>query len=173
MYGNKNQTQLTLVWQVKFRNQKQNKTKQNKTVMMKNITKLAWLLKFILIHTVRASAITLRSTAASSSWRSLVIAVKQASGTTSAALRVKKLELALISFPMYWVEGHISHCSQVSRRCHPEWSLCFGEFGWSSLIKHPPWTAFLLVMGKNLRVFYESQFCRVSISISLSDFVRD
>ena len=28
MYGNKNQTQLTLVWQVKFRNQKQNRTKQ-------------------------------------------------------------------------------------------------------------------------------------------------
>ena len=107
----------------------------------------------VIIHTVRASAITLRSTAASSSWRSLVIAVKQASGTTSAALRVKKLELALISFPMYWVEGHISHCSQVSRRCHPEWSLCFGEFGWSSVIKHPPWTAFLLVMGKKLACF--------------------
>ena len=28
MYGNKNQTQLTLVQQVKFRDQKQNKTKE-------------------------------------------------------------------------------------------------------------------------------------------------
>ena len=46
------------------------------------------------IHTnhdgVRATAIMLRSIAASSSWRSLVIAVKQAKGTTSAALRVEK-----------------------------------------------------------------------------------
>ena len=46
------------------------------------------------IHTnhdgVRATAIMLRSIAASSSWRSLVIAVEQASGTKSTTLRGKK-----------------------------------------------------------------------------------
>ena len=56
------------------------------------------------IHTnhdgVRATTIMLRSIPASLSWRSSVIAVKEASETASAALWVKKLELALISFPM-------------------------------------------------------------------------
>ena len=46
-YGNKNQTKLTLVYHLKFCVQK-----QNKTGMMTNITKLAYLLKFILIMTV-------------------------------------------------------------------------------------------------------------------------
>ena len=30
---------------------------------------------------------------------------------------------------MHWVESHISHCSRVLRRCHPELSSCSGEFG--------------------------------------------
>ena len=49
---------------------------------------------------VRATAIKLKSVVSSSSWRSLVIAVKQASEITSAILHVNKKELALISFPM-------------------------------------------------------------------------
>ena len=36
---------------------------------------------------------------------------------------------------MRWVEGHISHCSRVLRRCHPERSSCSGEFGCRSLMK--------------------------------------
>ena len=53
-----------------------------------------------------------------------------------------------------WVEGHISHCSRVLWRCHPERSSSSGEFGCLSFIKHMPWTlCFLLVMWKNLRVF--------------------
>ena len=123
-----------------------NKTEQNRNDEKYNQTSIT-----VKIHThhagVRATAITLR-------WRSSVIAVKQASGTTSAALRVKKLELAPISFPMRWVEGHISHCSRVLRRCHSERSSCSGEFGCRSFIKPFPWTVcFLLVMWKNLRVF--------------------
>ena len=34
---------------------------------------------------------------------------------------------------MRWEEDHISHCSWVLRRCHPERSSCSGEFGWKSL----------------------------------------
>ena len=49
---------------------------------------------------VRATAIMLRSTAARKSWRSLVIAVKEASTITSSALLVNKLELAQIYFPI-------------------------------------------------------------------------
>ena len=50
---------------------------------------------------VRATAIILSSIAASSSWRSPVIAVKQISEFTSAALRVYNSKLALTSFPMH------------------------------------------------------------------------
>ena len=54
-------------------------------------------------------------------------------------------------------------------RCHPERSLCSGEFGCRSFIKHLPWTVcFLLVMWKN---FYEPQFGRVSLNILISDSV--
>ena len=71
-------------------------------------------------------------------------------------------------------EGHISHCSRVSRRCHPERSLCSGEFGCRSFTKHSPWNVcFPLVMWKNLRVSYEPQFGRVSLNISLSDSVLE
>ena len=57
-----------------------------------------------------------------------------------------------------------------SLRCHPEQSLCSGEFGCRLFIKHSPWTVcFLLVVWKKLACFYEPQFCRVSPSISLSD----
>ena len=61
---------------------------------MKNIAKVAQ----VKIHTnhddgVRATAIMLRSNAASSSWRSPVIAMKHASVIASAARRVKKENL--------------------------------------------------------------------------------
>ena len=66
-----------------------NKTEQNRNDEKYNQTGIT-----VEIHTnhagVRATAITLRSIASSLSWRSSVFAVKQASGTTSAALRVKK-----------------------------------------------------------------------------------
>ena len=47
--------------------------------------------------TVRATAILLRSIAAESSWRSPVIAVKQASDITSAAVRVNNKGLASVT----------------------------------------------------------------------------
>ena len=66
-----------------------NKTEQNRNYEKYNQTGIA-----VKIHTnhdgVRATAIMLRSIAASSSWRSSVIAVEQASGTKSTTLRVKK-----------------------------------------------------------------------------------
>ena len=49
---------------------------------------------------------------------------------------------------------HLSHCSRVLQRCHPEQSSCSSEFGCHSFIKHSTWTVcFLLVMWKNLCVF--------------------
>ena len=87
MSGNKNQTRLTLVYYIKFRVQKQNNTKQNDEKY--NLTGIT--VKIHINHDgIRATAIMLSSIAASSSWRSSVIAVKQASGTTSGALRVEK-----------------------------------------------------------------------------------
>ena len=47
-----------------------------------------------------------------------------------------------------WVEGHISHCSRVLWRCHPERSSCSGKFGCLSFIKHMPWTLFCLSCEK-------------------------
>ena len=55
---------------------------------------------------------------------------------TLAALRVNNQELTLISFPMRWVEGHISHWSLVLQRSHPEKSLCSCEFRCRLFIKH-------------------------------------
>ena len=113
------------------------------------------------------------SIAASSSWRSPVIAVKQASENTSAALRVKKLELPLISFLMRWVEGRIGHCSRVLRRCHHERSSCSGEFGFRSFIKQSPSAVCVpLVMWKKC-VFLRAQFGWRSLNISLSDSVLE
>ena len=74
-YGNQNQTQLKLVQHIKFRVQKQNKKNRNdEEYSQTGIT--------VKIHSnhvgVRATAIMLRSVAAGSSWRSPVIAIKQA-----------------------------------------------------------------------------------------------
>ena len=67
---------------------------KNKTEQSRNGEKYKQTGITVKIHTnhadVRATAITLRSIAVCSSWRSSVIAVKQAAGTTTAALQVKK-----------------------------------------------------------------------------------
>ena len=99
---------------------------------------------------VRATAIMLRSIAASSSSPSPVIAQKKVSEITSTALRVNK-ELALISFAMRWVEGHISHSRLVLRRCHPQQPLCSREFGCRLFIKRLD--QFVFVTWKPLLVF--------------------
>ena len=99
---------------------------------------------------VRATAIMLRSIAASSSSPSPVIAQKKVSEITSTALRVNK-ELALISFPMRWVEGHISHSRLVLRRCHPQQPSCSREFGCPLFIKRLE--QFVFVTWKPLLVF--------------------
>ena len=113
---------------------------------------------------VRATAIMLRSIAASSSSRSPVIAQKKVSEITSTALRVNK-ELALIPFPMRWVEGHISHSRLVLRRCHPQQPSC-------SLIHKTPWAVCFRHM-KTLACFYEPQFDRISLNISLPDSILE
>ena len=109
----------------------------------------------------------LRSIAASSSWRSPVIAVKQASEITLATLRVNNWELVLISFPMSWVEGHISHTNRELRRCHLEQSFdCY------LFIKYRPWAVcFLLVAWKKTCVFLWAIIWPDSLKISLSDSV--
>ena len=82
-----------------------NKTEQNRNDEKYNQTGIT-----VKIHTnhagVRATAITLKSIAASSPWRSSVIAVKQASGTTSAALRVKNK--SLLWYPFRCVEWKVT-----------------------------------------------------------------
>ena len=74
-YGNQNQTQLKLVQHIKFRVQKQKKkNRDDEKYSQTGIT--------VKIHSnhvgVRATAIMLGSVAAGSSWRSPVIAIKQA-----------------------------------------------------------------------------------------------
>ena len=80
----------------------------------------------------------LRSITATSSWRSPVLVVKQASEITSAAL---------LSETMHCVEGHISHSSWILRRCHPEESLCSCEFNRGSFLKHAPFKLFVFYLS--------------------------
>ena len=125
------------------------------------------------IHTnndgVRATAIMLRSIAASSSWRSPVIAMKQASEITLSAFEYT----TLISFPMRWVEGHISHSSRILRRCHPEQSTCSYKFGCRSFIKHTPLAVFFFYFSciKTCGFFCKPQCGRILLKISLSYIV--
>ena len=87
-----------------------------------------------------------------------------------------------ISFPRRWVESHISHCSRVLRRCHPERSSCSGEFGCRSFKKHSPCTVcFLPCHVKKLACFYELKFFLIfcflfgwsSLNISPQDSVLE
>ena len=103
---------------------------KNKTEKNRNDKKCSQTGITVKIHTnyddVRPTTIMLRSIAASTS----------SSEITSAALQVKNSELDLMSFPMRWVEGHISHNRLVLWRCHKEQSSCSCEFGCRSLIKN-------------------------------------
>ena len=124
--GNKNQIQLSLVQLIQFLFK--NKTEKNRNDEKYRQNDIA--IKIQNNHNgVRATAIMLRSITATSSWRSPVLVVKQASEITSAALS---------SETMHCVEGHISHSSLILRRCHPEESLCSCEFNRGSFLKHAP-----------------------------------
>ena len=62
-------------------------------------------------------------------------------------------ELALISFSMSWVEGHISPSKRVLWRCHSKQSSCSCEFGCRSFIEHTLWAiCFQIFIWKNWRV---------------------
>ena len=111
-----------------------NKTDQDRNDENYNQTGIA-----VKIHTNRDNdrtiTIMLRFTAASSSWGSPVVALKQASQVASAAFRVNNWELALITFSMRWVEDHISHRNRVLRYCHPVQSSRSWKLGCRSFIK--------------------------------------
>ena len=48
------------------------------------------------------------------------------------------------------VEWKATTVTWILRRCHPEKSLCFCEFGRRSFIKHAPWRVFfLIILWKN------------------------
>ena len=155
-YGTKNQTQLTLVQHIysfMFKKKIQNQTRWWEKYSQTGIT--------IKMHTNHdgVEAIMLRSIAASSSSRSPFIALKKASEITTTVLRVNK-ELALISFPMLWVEGHISHSRLVLRRCHPQQPSCSRKFGCRSFIKRleqfvfVTWKPLLVYMNHNSTGFH-------------------
>ena len=85
MYGNKNQTQLTVLYYIEFC--VQNKTEQNRND--EKYSQTGTTVKFHTNHEgARGTAIMLRSIAAGPSRRSSVIVVKKASEITSPALRV-------------------------------------------------------------------------------------
>ena len=78
------------------------------------------------------------------------------SGTASYVTKTWAEVKILISFPMHWVESHISHCSWVLWRCPSEQSSYSGEFGCHSFITHSPWTAcFLPCHAQKLACFNE------------------
>ena len=106
---------------------------------------------------MRATAM-LRSIAANSLSRSPVVAAKKTSEITSAALRVNK-GLALISFPMRWVEGHISHSRRVLWRCHPQQPSCSRKFGCRLFLKHTHWAVCLRHM-KTLTIWQKQESSR-------------
>ena len=106
---------------------------------------------------MRATAM-LRSIAANSLSRSPVVAAKKTLEITSAALRVNK-GLALISFPMRWVEGHISHSRWVLWRCHPQQPSCSRKFGCRLFLKHTHWAVCLRHM-KTLTIWQNQEFSR-------------
>ena len=115
---------------------------------------------------VGPTAIMLRSTAASSSWRSLVIAGKQASEITSAALRVNDWELVLIFFRCVEGRPHQPHQPALSSR-----EILMLLWMRLSFIRksHALSNLCLIVMCETLRVFMSHN----SFHVSLSDSVLD
>ena len=149
---------------------------KNKTEQNRNDEKYGQMGTTLKIYTshdgFRATTIMLSpSRLARSSWRSPVIAVKKASEIKSAALRMNNKELALMSFWMPWVEGHISHCSRVLQCCHPEQSSCSGKF--RLLFIHKTLALNNLFSNCYVKKTREAQFERISLNISLSDSVLE
>ena len=155
--GNKNQTQLTLVQYIKF--ELKNKTEQNrndKKCSQSGIT--------VITHTnhdgVRATAIMLRSNVANSEIVSEASLRNYIDRPSSEQLRAFSdvLSDALSG------EGHISHCNQILRLCHPEQSSCSGEFGCCSFVKLALSSFFTICHVKKIACFCEPQFGRISLN---------
>lgn len=139
--------------------QNQNKTKKQWWKIWQN-----WYIRKKVIQSMLSeprTAISLMYIAASSLWRSTIIAVEQAWN--------------------YIVRPSVTSVTTAEfyRRSHPEQSSCSNEFCRRSFIKYTPWSVcFLIVMltkknktKKNLRLFHEPRFGRCSLNISLSDSV--
>ena len=139
-YSYKTLSQPTLVWYIWICS----KSKQNQKTMMKNMTKLVYQEKKIQSTLSEPrTAISLMYIAASSLWRSTIIAVEQAWN--------------------YIVRPSVTSVTTAEfyRRSHPEQSSRSNEFCRRSFIKYTPWSVcFLIVMlikknktKKNLRLF--------------------
>ena len=63
-------------------------------------------------------------------------------------------------------EGHISYCNRVLRLCHPELSLCSGEFGCRSFVKLALSSLLTNCHVKKFACFCEPQFRQISLNIS-------
>ena len=125
-YSYKTLSQPTLVWYIWICS----KSKQNQKTMMKNMTKLVYQEKKIqsMLSEPR-TAISLMYIAASSLWRSTIIAVEQAWN--------------------YIVRPSVTSVTTAEfyRRSHPEQSSRSIEFCRRSFIKYTPWSVcFLIVM---------------------------
>ena len=73
---------------------------------------------------------------------------------------------------MRWVEGHIGHSRGVLQHCHCKQSLMFLWIRLSFMLNTQALCSlFSLCHGKKLARFYEPQFGRISLNISLSDSV--
>ena len=156
-----------------------NKTEQNRNDEKYNQTGI-----IVKIHTnhdgVWANMIMLKFIAARSSWRSPVITVKQASETTSAALRVKNK--SLLWYPFRCVEWKVTSVT-TAKFCTAVIPSDF-HVPVNSAVVHSKNTrlaqfVFYLVMWKNSRVFMSWSFylfiCFLfgwsSLNISLQDSV--
>ena len=89
-------------------------------------------------------------------------------GITPDALLVSNEKFALIWCPFRCVEGHMSHSSRILQCCHPEQSSCTCEFG-CRYSYNTRLAQFVFV--KEPACFYEPQFGRKSLNISLSDYM--
>ena len=146
------------------------KTKPNETATMKleNISKLGKLLKFIRCRSDYDHAEVNRG------W--LIMAISDYRSKASVINHIGRLsselsqELALISFPVRWVEGHISHSSRDLQRCHPSNRLA-PVIKLSFIHKHPLSSLFSNCHVKKLARFMRAQFARISRNISRSDSV--
>ena len=88
-------------------------------------------------------------------------------GITPDALLVSNEKFALIWCPFRCVEGHMSHSSRILQCCHPEQSSCTCEFG----CRYSYNTRLAQFVFVKAACFYEPQFGRKSLNISLSDYM--